>query len=211
MDAKNLLTVTGSNFHLIYKLTLFPAIIILFIIPLIYGTSNLDSAKSADCLERMAALIGVPMFVPLLKPEQNCGIAEMIHLRPFPYRMITMLRMGISLICTFIFILIFEGYMVTCGCSFPIYTYALRTLVQGMSLGFLGLLTSTVTKSTVAGYLVSFCWYFILQAESLDLIFKTVTNGIGIHQILLLTGCSTAIVFFSDRSLKRTHGIAART
>lgn len=38
------------------KQTFFPALLLLFVIPLIYGTSNLDSVKSADCLERMAAV-----------------------------------------------------------------------------------------------------------------------------------------------------------
>ena len=68
MGARNLLTIIGSNFRLNFKQTLFPAILLLFVIPLIYGTTNLDSVKSADCLERMVALIGLPMFVPLLKP-----------------------------------------------------------------------------------------------------------------------------------------------
>ena len=71
MDARNLLTITGSNLQLNMKQTLFPAILLLFVIPLIYGTSNLDSVKSADCLERMAALIGLPMFVPLLKASRT--------------------------------------------------------------------------------------------------------------------------------------------
>lgn len=43
-----------------------------------HRTSNLDSVKSADCLERMVALIGLPMFVPLLRPEQNGGVDALI-------------------------------------------------------------------------------------------------------------------------------------
>ena len=97
MDAKNLLTITNSNLRLNIKQTLFPAILLLFVIPLIYGTSNLDSVKSADCLERMVALIGLPMFVPLLKPEQDGGMDAIITLRPFPYRIIIVLRVVLSL------------------------------------------------------------------------------------------------------------------
>lgn len=100
MDAKNLFTITNSNLRLNMKQTLFPAILLLFVIPLIYGTSNLDSVKSADCLERMVALIGLPIFVPLLKPEQNGGMDAIITMRPFPYRMIVVLRVVLSLICT---------------------------------------------------------------------------------------------------------------
>lgn len=42
-----------------YKNTLIPSILLLLFIPLIYGTANLDCIKSAKCLERMAALIGI--------------------------------------------------------------------------------------------------------------------------------------------------------
>ena len=111
MGAINLLTIIGSSFRLNFKQTFFPAILILLVIPLIYGTSNLDSVKSADCLERMVALIGLPMFVPLLKPEQDSGMDAIITFRPFPYRIVTVLRMVLSLICTVALVLVFEGYM----------------------------------------------------------------------------------------------------
>lgn len=197
MGARNLLTITGSNLRLNMKQTLFPAILLLFVIPLIYGTSNLDSVKSADCLERMAALIGLPMFVPLLKPEQNGGMDAIITMRSFPYRMIVVLRVVLSLICTAALVLVFEGYMRVGGCSFPVYDYALRTLTAAMTLGFVGLLASAVSGNTAVGFLVSFCWYCVLQVESLGTIFKSVSNGISVYQVLLLLGSGAAIIFFS--------------
>lgn len=197
MDARNLLTVIGSNLRLNMKQTLFPAILLLFVIPLIYGTSNLDSVKSADCLERMVALIGLPIFVPLLKPEQNSGMDAIITMRPVPYRMIVVLRVVLSLIGTVALILIFEGYMRIGGCSFPVYAYALRTLAVTITFGFVGLLASAVSGNTAVGFLVSFCWYCILQIESIGTIFKSVSNGISVYQVLLLLGSGTAIIFFS--------------
>lgn len=200
MDAKNLLTITKSNLRLNMKQTLFPAILLLFVIPLIYGTSNLDSVKSADCLERMVALIGIPMFVPLLKPEQNGGMDAIITMRPFPYRMIVVLRVMLSLICTAALIVTFEGYMRIGGCSFPAYAYALRTLAVTMTLGFVGLLASAISGNTAVGFLVSFCWYCVLQLESLGAIFKSVSNGIGVDQVLLLLGSGAAIIFFTNKA-----------
>ena len=185
------------------KQTLFPAILLLFVIPLIYGASNLDSVKSADCLERMVALIGLPMFVPLLKPEQNGGMDAIITMRPFPYRMIVVLRMVLSLICTIALILVFEGYMSIGGCSFPAYAYALRTLAAAMTLGFAGLLASVVSGNTAVGFLVSFCWYCVLQVENVGAVFKAVSNGISVYQVLLLLGSGAAIVFFSARWVQR--------
>lgn len=179
------------------KQTLFPAILLLFVIPLIYGTSNLDSVKSADCLERMVALIGLPIFVPLLKPEQDGGMDAIITIRPFPYRMIVVQRVVLSLTCTVVLILVFEVYMRIDGCSFPAYTYALRTLAVTMTLGFVGLLASAVSGNTAVGFLVSFCWYCVLQVENIGTIFKSVSNGISAYQVLLLLGSGVAIVFFS--------------
>lgn len=204
MDTRNLLTITNSNLRLNMKQTLFPAILLLLLIPLIYGTSNLDSVKSADCLERMAALIGLPMFVPLLKPEQKAGMDAIITMRLFPYWMVVVLRVVLSLICTAVLILVFEGYMRIGGCSFPAYAYALRTLAVSMTLGFAGLLASAVSGNTAVGFLVSFCWYCALQAENAGAIFKSISNGISVYQVFLLLGSGAAIVFFSARQLQRS-------
>lgn len=144
MEARNLFTVIGSNFRLNFKQTLFPAILLLFVIPLIYGTSNLDSVKSADCLERMVALMGLPIFVPPLKPDQKVGMDAIITLRPFPCRIIIVLRMALSLICAVVLILVFEEYMRIGGCSFPVSAFMLRTLAVAMTLGFVGLLAGIV-------------------------------------------------------------------
>ena len=203
MDAKNLLTITKSNLRLNIKQTFFPAILLLFAIPLIYGTSNLDSMKSADCLERMVALIGLPMFVPLLKPEQNGGMDVIITMRPFPYRMIVVLRVMLSLTCTVVLVLIFEGYMRIGGCSFLVYAYALRTLAVTMTLGFVGLLASATSRNTIVGFLVSFCCYCVLQVENIGAIFKSVSNGISVYQVLLLLGSGAAIIFFSGLPFER--------
>ena len=203
MEARNLLTITGLNLRLNIKQTLFPAVLLLLIIPLIYGTSNLDSVKSADCLERMVALIGLPMFVQLLKPEQDGGMDAIITLRPFPYRIIIVLRMMLSLIRTVALILVFEGYMRISRCSFPPSVFTLRTLAVTMTLGFVGLLASAVSRNTAVGFLVSFCWYCVLQVENIGAIFKSVSNGISVYQVLLLLGSGAAIILFSLKSVRR--------
>lgn len=197
MEARNLYYIIGSNVRLSFKQTLFPAILLLLVIPMVYGTSNLDSVKSADCLEKMVALIGLPMFVPLLKPEQNGGMDAIIAMRPLSYRIIVMLRMGLSLTGTLALIFSFEGYMCMDGCSFPIYVYAIRTLTAAMTLGLIGLFASTVSRNTAVGFLISFCWYGVLQIENIGAVFKSVSNGISVYQVLLLLVSGAAINIFS--------------
>lgn len=151
----------------------------------------------------MVALIGLPMFVPLLKPEQDGGMDAIITLRPFPYRIIIVLRMMLSLIRTVALILVFEGYMRISRCSFPPSVFTLRTLAVTMTLGFVGLLASAVSRNTAVGFLVSFCWYCVLQVENIGAIFKSVSNGISVYQVLLLLGSGAAIILFSLKSVRR--------
>ena len=98
MKAENLLTIIGANIRMIYKYTLLPAIALLFMIPLIYGTANLDNLQSADCLERMAALIGIPMFTPLIRQEHSRSLYETIAFRQVSLRFIVLLRTVLSII-----------------------------------------------------------------------------------------------------------------
>ena len=71
MRTENFLTVLGANVRMNYKNTLIPSILLLLVIPLLYGTADLDCIKSADCLERMVAVTGIPMFTSLFYREQS--------------------------------------------------------------------------------------------------------------------------------------------
>lgn len=161
MKAENLLTIITINIRMSYKYTILPAALLLLVIPFIYGTTNLDCLKSADCLERMVALIGIPMFTPLIWQEQSRSLYEMIALRTLSFRFVVLLRMVLSIIGTLLLIFIFELYMCICGCSFPFLDYAFRTLAASMILGLVGLFLSSITQNTICGYLGAFCFYFI--------------------------------------------------
>lgn len=200
MKISNLHAVAASNLRMNAERTLLPTALLLCVISLIYGTSNLDGQKSADCLERMAALIGLPMFVPLLRPEQISDMGDLLALRPFPQWMIALLRMGLSLLGAAALILAFELWMRLNGCGFPLAAYALRTLAAAATLGWLGLLVSALSGKTIAGFLAAFCWYIFLQSAPVGGAFRPVTNGIDLWQGLLLPGCGAAILCFCVRS-----------
>lgn len=80
--------------------------------------------------------------------------------------------------------------------------YAVRAFAAYMALGFAGLLCASVVKSTAAGYLGAFCYYFVVQAGTGDSMLKPVTNGI--HPLLVLLLCSTvaASLFFCKPSYR---------
>ena len=190
MRTENFLTVLGANIRMNHKNTLIPSILLSLVIPLLYGTADLDCIKSADCLERMVALVGIPMFTSLFYKEQSRDLYDMVALRPFSFRVVAALRIGISMAGTFALVLVFEIYMRACGSIFPMGVYAVRAFAACMALGFAGLLCASVVKSTVAGYLGAFCYYFVVQAGTGDSMLKPVTNGI--HPLLVLFICSAA-------------------
>lgn len=188
MRTENFLTVLGANVRMNYKNTLIPSILLLLVIPLLYGTADLDCIKSADCLERMVALVGIPMFTSLFYREQSHELYDMVALRLFSFRVVAALRIGISMAGTFVLVMVFEIYMRSCGSIFPMGAYAVRTLAACMGPGVAGLFCASVAKSTAVGYLGAFCFCFVVQAGPGDSIFKPVTNGI--HPLLVLFLCS---------------------
>lgn len=202
MKAGNLLTIIAANIRMNYKYTILPAILLLLAIPYIYGTTNLDYLKSADCLERMVALIGIPMFTALVCQEHSRSLYEMIALRSFSFRFVVLLRMGLSMICTSLLIFVFEFYMCICGCSFPFFSYAFRTVTASMLLGLVGLFLSAITQNTISGYLGAFCFYFIEQTKDFGELFKPVTNGIHFALVLFLASMSFTIVRFCKPHFK---------
>lgn len=179
-----------------YKYTLLPTIALLFVIPFVYGTANLDYLQSADCLERMVALIGIPMFTPLIRQEHSHSLYETIAFRSISLRFIVLLRTVFSIIGSILLILAFEIYMRICGCSFPLFPYAFRTLAASMTLGFIGLLLSAIVQNTIGGYLCAFCFYLAVQTGNLGELFKPVTNGIQFMLVLFLGSISLAIIYF---------------
>lgn len=196
MKADNFFTIMAANIRMNVKCTLLPAIALLFVIPFIYGTTNLDYLQAADCLERMVVLIGIPMFVPLIRQEHSRSLYEMLAVRSISLRSIVFLRIALSVIGSILLILTFEIYMRICGCSFPLFPYALRTLAASMTLGLTGLLLSSLVQNTIGGYLCAFCFYLIAQTETACELFKPVTNGISFALLLYLGCLGLAILYF---------------
>lgn len=203
MKAGNLLTIIGANIRMNYKYTLLPAIVLLFIIPFVYGTMNLDYLQSADCLERMVALIGIPMFTPLIRQEHFRGLYETTAFRSISLRFIVLLRAVLSIIGSILLILAFEIYMRICGCSFSLFPYAFRTLAASMTLGFIGLLLSSIVQNTIGGYLCAFCFYFIVQTGKFGGAFRPVANGIQFELVLFLVCVGLAMVCFGKPTISR--------
>ncbi|GFI23912.1 hypothetical protein IMSAGC011_02702 [Lachnospiraceae bacterium] len=196
----NYYVLAKENFKIAVIKTIFPTFIILVLIPFVFGTSNLNSTKAAECLEKMVGLIGIPIFVPILKPEQNSAIHEVIFIKEFPYRVIVIFRLIMATILTVLSIYFFELYMLNDGCIFPIYKYLYRAIMVTMMIGGCGLCASAITGSTLAGYLIAFVYYFILQWNILGGVMSIVAKGVSVLHLIILFVLYFVIVLICGKS-----------
>lgn len=124
-------------------------------IPIFQGVSNLEMADTASCLENFAAAIGIILIVPIFKPEEASEIYELIRsksmasFKPYILRVVVQIALIFSLTMGFCEMLRYNL------CIFPFYKYALGTFVSAVFLGSLGMFASSVSGSTIAGYMIS--------------------------------------------------------
>lgn len=178
--------VVKENFKINLKYSVIIAFVIIFFIPFIYGTANLNEFKVAQCMEKLVVLIGIPLFVPVMKPEQELSIREIVLIKSFPYRIIILFRIVMAVIFSTIFIYVFELYILYKGCSFPFYAYLLRTIIATMLIGGFGILVSILSGNTLIGYLVAFLYFFLSQSNVPGLEMTIVSHGLSIRYILAI-------------------------
>lgn len=167
---RNLYVIVKENYKIIFRQSITLSVIFLLLVPLVYGTSNLDSEKAAECFGKMTVLIGIPLYVPILRWEQDSGIRDVILIKRFPYQLTVLLRMGIAVIASMVMIYCFELYMVQRGCEFPVNLYAVRTVTVSMLLGGLGLVGSALSKNTLVGFLAAFTCVFFFHENFADIV-----------------------------------------
>ena len=158
-DAWNILK---TNFHLAIQNNLLLAIAYLLLIPVFRGIANLNSIYSAECLEQSVTLIGILLIVPLLAPEQNAAIREVLFTKPISQWKILFTRVILSLITLIILTCTFAGIMIWNGCTFPYWNYVAGTIISELALGNIGFFTAVITHSTLTGYFISI-GYFLLN------------------------------------------------
>lgn len=146
-----------------FRNSTFLGIVYLCTIPLIRGIENLDSIRTAQCLEQSVALVGVILLVPLTYPEQGKGIKEIVYTRVCSYLMTLLLRTVMAFIMILLCVTLFCMMMKNNHCLFPFGTYIWRTVLISCTLGGVGLLMAAVTDNVLVGYLASFGYYFLNQ------------------------------------------------
>lgn len=131
---------------------------LLFLIPVMVGTANLDKNTSAVPLEMFVSLIGIVMLTPVFQPEQNAEIDDLVSSKYISTTTIYMIRTIYSIIAIALFICIFSGYMSIRDCDVDLQLMT-GTLSDAIFLGSLGMITSSICGNTVIGYMIPVVFY----------------------------------------------------
>lgn len=182
---RSLFVITRENFKIVFRQGAYAAVIFLFLIPYLYGIPNLNSEKVAACLGQLVSLIGMPLFVSILKPEQDSDIRDIIIIKSFPYYTSIFLRMIFAMFLSFVLIYFFALYMLYQGCKFPINIYVVRTVEVSGLIGGTGLLVSAMFRMTLAGILVSIGFVFLFYNDFMAMVFDGLPGFVIAIEILL--------------------------
>jgi len=158
------------------------AVIFLLLVPYVYGIHNLNNEKAADCLGKIVIFTGIPLFVSILKPEQNDDIRDVILTKAFSYRGNILFRMLFAMLLSAMMVYCFASYMLYQGCEFPIGIFTVRTVWISMLVGGMGLLGSALFRSTLAGFLLSIGFGFLFYDNFAVMVFA------GVHGFVITVG-----------------------
>lgn len=182
---RSLFVIIRENCKIVFRQGAYAAVIFLFLIPYLHGIPNLNSEKVAGCLGQLVSLIGMPLFVSILKPEQDSDIRDIINIKSFSYYTSIFLRMIFAIFLSFILIYIFALYMLYQGCKFPINIYVVRTVEVSALIGGAGLLVSAMFRKTLAGILVSVGFVFLFYNDFMAMVFDGLPGFVKVIEILL--------------------------
>lgn len=181
----NLYVIVKENVKVVLRQGAWAAVLFLFVVPHLYGIANLNGEKAADCLGRLVAFVGIPLFVPLSKPEQVSGLRDVILVKEFPYRISIFLRVVFAALLSAVFICIFEQYMRYRGCDFPTVIYTVRTAGVSMLAGGVGLLGSALFRRTLVGIRMSVGFVFLCYDNFTGMVLEGVSGFVLVMEVLV--------------------------
>jgi hypothetical protein len=129
--------------------------------PLLFGVRNLDAIGAAFVLERYAALIGLFLFPPVLAPEREPAIREVVESKALPRPLLFLGRFALSAGLLAVLLGGFVLILRLCGGNFPAGGHLVGTLATALLLGSLCLFSLSVSGQVVAAYLPPLVLYML--------------------------------------------------
>jgi hypothetical protein len=158
---ENYSSLIAVNLKLSTLTNLLTSIALLCALPLVQGVSSLDKIAAAICLENFVVIIGIVLLVPIFSLEEAKEIDEIISSKPMskfkPYLMRTVLAVVSALVLITAFCIMLRYNL----CTFDILPYILGTFASALFLGSIGMTASSLSGSTIIGYMMSIGYLII--------------------------------------------------
>lgn len=192
------LTVTKKNYWFSTGLNVLMAMLLLVLIPILFGINDLDGRETAKVLEQFVTLIGIILLTPIFRPEQQKDIREVVEAKYTSQTGIYLIRILTASLLILLFITSFIGWMRINHCSFPVKDYIFGTLSTSLLLGSMGLLTYAISDQIILGYMLPI-GYFIFNLFTGDRYVKkfyifSMTKG-SFEEKYWLLGAAAMMVF----------------
>lgn len=147
------------------KTNLLPRIILSFFIILfakvLYGFNNLNEVESLLPLERFIPLIGLTWLMPILEPELDYNVYQVVKTREVSLVFVYVIRLIIALVIYSLFIMGTLYFMDRNNCMINYKTYFLQTLSSGIYLGSIGFMFIAITQNEIYAILISISYYLV--------------------------------------------------
>lgn len=158
MVSSCLVKVVSSDIKHNFLIHYLVALGIILITPVLFGISQLDSRLSAQPLEMLIPLMGIIVMTPIILPEQNVIIRDVIVSRKTSYFFICLYRLILSICFIVLFIGGFVLFMKASECEVSI-KHFLGSIASTFALGSVGFFVATTTNNIIAGYMTSVIYY----------------------------------------------------
>ena len=190
------------------RMNLALAILILALVPVIFGISNHDYRASAFILERFVSLTGIALITPVFLPEQDKNIAELAESKYTSSILIYLVRFMLAAVSLMILISGFTAVMILSSCEFDAAKFIAGTFATAFFLGALGFTAYAITDNIVAGYLFALVYYtFNMFSSGAQLkniyLFTLADNDLTEKYRLLIIGALLSVTGFLYKFMKK--------
>lgn len=147
------------------KLSLLPhlmlSVVLVLLSPLVIGVENLDATRSATVLEMFIALLGIILITPVLLPEQNKNIRDLIEARYTSLTAVILIRLAEAILSLSVLIGGYVLFLRLNNCSFPELRFYLGTLAEALFLGGIGFCAYSIFDQIAVAYMLPLIYYVI--------------------------------------------------
>ena len=200
ISCKSILEFLKKDFGLVFGNNIILAIIYVLLIPVIRGISNLNNIQSAQCLSQSVSLIGIILIVPIVRPEIEIAVKEIIYTKSWSYLKSVLIRIACSFVLVTFFIITFTYAMRLRNCTFPFWSFTGITILYAVFMGVVGLVVSVFSQNTIIGYLFAlgywtFCQLQIIQEGGRFYLFPIINGEIHNEKIIILIMIDILLLF----------------